>query len=127
MRKSLLVPAVALLCVLVAGCSQEPDFTEQAVQEGFRKLPAGSYKEQSGDGPLRLVDRYRNEGEAARSATFVLTLREDEEGRTVWVGRATATDLEPGEEFVVTYEGDEPVPDGDQYLQWRVEDVVRGD
>jgi hypothetical protein len=100
-----------------------PEFTVEPVQEGFRNLNAG-YAEQAGDGPVRFVDFFRNEGAATRSATFVLTLRE-QDGRTVWVGRATATDLEPGEEFRVTYESAEPAPDGDQYKQWSVEDVLR--
>jgi hypothetical protein len=116
-------PLDGVLLVQVGDWVDRPDFTVEPVQEGFRNLNDG-FAEQAGDGPLRFVDFFRNEGAAARSATFVLTLRE-KDGRTVWVGRATATDLEPGEEFQVTYEGTEPAPGGDQYRQWRVEDVLR--
>jgi hypothetical protein len=108
--------------LFASACSQPPDFTVDPVQEGFRNV--GGYKESGTNTPRRFVDRFVNEGPATRSATFIFVLRE-EDGRVAWTGRATVTDIEPGEEFEVTYDGSTQPPDGDQYTQWRVEDIVR--
>lgn len=121
------MPPLRVLPLLVAGllsgsCAQGPDFSVEPVQDGFRNV--GGYKESGTETPLRFVDRFVNEGPPAESATFVMVLRE-EDGRVVWSGRATVADIESGEQFQVTYEATVEPPDGDQYTQWRVEDVVR--
>jgi hypothetical protein len=94
--------ALLTAAVLFTACAQGAGFSVEPVQDGFRNI--GGYKESGTNTPRRFVDRYVNEGPAARSATFVFLLRE-EDGRVVWTGRATVADIEPGEEFRVTYEG----------------------
>ena len=120
LRASALLVGMALG---VAGCAGGRTFETVPVQEGFRNTGAG-HTEQSGDGPVRLVDVYENVGADAQTVTFVVRLRE-EDGRTAWTGRATVEDFRQGETVSVTYESEQPVPDGSQYVQWQVERVVR--
>lgn len=116
------VATSAVLSAVHPGCATPSQLSSPAVRQGFENVGGG--KESGTDTPLRLVHRITNTGARAESATFVLQLGE-EDGRTVWTGRAAATEVEPGEPFSVTYVSREPMPDGDQYVLWRVEDVVR--
>ena len=116
------LPLSGALLVGLLGCTPTPDLSSPLVQQGFRHT--GGYTESGTATPARLVDRVVNEGAAARSATFVVVLKE-EDGRTVWTGSATVRDVAAGEEVVVVYTSDQPLPDGDQFQLWHVADVVR--
>jgi methionine-rich copper-binding protein CopC len=66
----------------------------------------------------------RNVGAPARTAEFVVTLRDGVD--VVWVGRADVEDVDTGEDVRgVQYEGDRPLPDGAYSIDWHVVSVQR--
>ena len=117
------VAAAALLAAApLTACTPSSELSSPLVQDGFRQ--SSGYTESGTNTPARKVDRIVNEGAAATSATFVMVLKE-EDGRTVWTGSATVRDIAAGESFAVVYVSDQPLPDGEPYQLWYVEDVVR--
>lgn len=115
---SAVVVAVLGLTGCVVGRDGPVEYeTEQGFQHRFSSI------EQRGDGPLRFLSDVTNVGPPAKSAEFMVVLRDG--ARVVWVGRAEVEDIDTGEGITVAYEGDRPVPDGVHTSDWQVVSVQR--
>lgn len=111
-----------LVLPLLSGCVIGLDGpVTYETEQGFQNRT--SYVESGTNQPARYVSIVRNVGEPAESVAFRVTLRED--GKVVWVGSAVAEDVQTGEDVIVTFVGDRPLPDGSQSVQWDVTDVKR--